>query len=139
MNLALLTALTCALVAPPAASAPLTLPAQRAPRTVSAPTSTPAPSDDGEPEAGAAKPARKKHGKPPLAGTLNVNRATEAELRLLPGIGKRRAELIVERRDKKPFASVDELGRMKGLRNTVHKLRHLLAVQGDTTLHPLSP
>jgi competence protein ComEA len=74
-----------------------------------------------------------------MAGVLNVNRATEAELRLLPGIGKKRAEQIVERREKKPFASLDELGRMKGMRNLVHKLRAQLAVQGDTTLRPLRP
>jgi competence protein ComEA len=86
----------------------------------------------------AEKPQKKK-GKPPMAGVLNVNRATEAELRLLPGIGKKRAELIVERRGKKPFASLDELGRLKGMRNLVHKLRANLAVQGDTTLRPLRP
>ena len=85
------------------------------------------------------KPPRKKPGKPPMTGVLNVNRATEAELRLLPGIGKKRAELIVERRGKKPFASLDELSRIKGMRNLVHKLRANLAVQGDTTLRPLRP
>lgn len=86
---------------------------------------------------GAARPVRKKPGKPPMAGVLNVNRATEAELRLLPAIGKRRAQLIIERREKKPFASVDEIGRIKGLRALVQRLRSHLAVQGDTTLHPL--
>ena len=39
------------------------------------------------------KAPRKKPGKPAMTGVLNVNRATEAELRLLPGIGKKRAEL----------------------------------------------
>jgi DNA uptake protein ComE-like DNA-binding protein len=82
---------------------------------------------------------RKKPGKPPMVGVLNVNRATEAELRLLPGIGKRRAQLIVERRDKKPFASVEEIGRIKGLRALVHRLHAHLAVQGNTTLHPVRP
>ena len=84
-------------------------------------------------------PAHPKKGKPPMTGVLNVNRATEAELRLLPGIGKKRAELIVERRDKKPFTSLDDLARMKGMRNLVHKLRANLAVQGETTLRPLRP
>ena len=78
-----------------------------------------------------------RKGKPPMTGVLNVNRASEAELRLLPVIGKKRAELIVEHRDKKPFASLDELSRMKGMRNLVHKLRANLAVSGDTTLRPL--
>ena len=86
-----------------------------------------------------AEKLHKKKGKPPMAGVLNVNRATEAELRLLPGIGKKRAELIVERREKKPFTNLDELGRMKGMRKLVHKLRAQLAVQGDTTLRPMRP
>jgi competence protein ComEA len=88
------------------------------------------------PAAQPAKP-RKKIGKPVMIGVLNVNRATEAELRLLPGIGKRRAELIVERRNRKPFASVEEIGRIKGMRALVQRLRARLAVQGDTTLQPL--
>ena len=93
-----------------------------------------------EPSAAAAKEApRKRPSKPPMTGVLNVNRATEAELRLLPGIGKKRAELIVAHREKKPFTSLDELARMKGMRNLVHKLRNNLAVQGETTLRPLRP
>ncbi len=119
MVLSLIAVLLCAAVEPSALPLPPpAVEAQAAPR--------------------AEKP-RKKKGKPPMAGVLNVNRATEAELRLLPGIGKKRAEQIVERREKKPFASLDELGRMKGMRNLVHKLRAQLAVQGDTTLRPLRP
>jgi DNA uptake protein ComE-like DNA-binding protein len=82
--------------------------------------------------------ARKKAQKPPMAGVVNLNRATVAELRLLPGVGKRRAEMIVERREKKPFANVDEVGRIKGLHALVQRLRPHLAVTGDTTLHPLT-
>jgi DNA uptake protein ComE-like DNA-binding protein len=82
--------------------------------------------------------ARKKSNKPAMTGVLNVNRATEAELRLLPGIGKRRAELILERREKKPFASLEEVGRIKGLRAIVQRLHAHLSVQGDSTLHPLT-
>ncbi len=89
-------------------------------------------------EASATRGGRKKPGKPPMEGVLNVNRASEAELRLLNGIGKKRAQLIIERRDKKPFASLDELGRMKGMRGVVRKNRSHLTVQGDTTLHPLT-
>lgn len=103
-------------------------------------TSAPAPPD--APAATAAAPEqkpRKKTGKPPMAGVLNVNRASEAELRLLPGIGRKRAQLIVERRQKKPFASLEEVGRIKGLRALVQRLHAHLTVQGETTLHPLRP
>ena len=88
--------------------------------------------------AAVARPGKKK-GKPPMAGVVNVNRASEAELRLLPGIGKRRAQLIVERREKKPFATVDEIGRIPGMRSLVQRLHGHLSVQGDTTIHPARP
>src|SRR2546422_3836860 len=81
----------------------------------------------------AAKP-RKRPGKPAMTGVLNVNRATEAELRLLPGIGKRRAQLIVERRGKKPVATGGEGGRIQGMRTVVQRLRARLTVQRGTTL-----
>jgi len=98
-----------------------------------------APADGHKPHAGQAAKPRAKNAKPPRTGVLNVNRATEAELRLLPGIGKRRAQLIVERREKKPFASLDEVGRIQGMRALVQRLRARLTVQGDTTLRPLRP
>src|SRR5260370_37029196 len=76
------------------------------------------PSAPARPEAPATvapeKKPRKRSGKPPMAGVLNVNRASEAELRLLPGIGKKRAQLIVERRGEKPVARRGGGGRSKG-------------------------
>jgi DNA uptake protein ComE-like DNA-binding protein len=74
-----------------------------------------------------------------MEGVVNVNRASEAELRLLPGIGKRRAQLIVERRQRRPFTSLEDVGRIPGLRSVVQKLRRHLAVEGDTTIHPARP
>src|SRR6266853_1159211 len=73
------------------------------------------------PAAGQPAKVRKKPAKPAMTVVLNVKRAREAELRLLPGIGKRRAQLIVERRDKKPFKTVDEVGRIKGMRALVQR------------------
>ena len=74
-----------------------------------------------------------------MTGALNVNRATEAELRLLPGIGKGRAHAIVERRPKGGYRSVEEVGRIKGLRKLVQKLRGHLTTEGPSTLHPAPP
>lgn len=90
------------------------------------------------PEVRSARP-RGPPGKVAMAGVLNVNRASEAELRLLPGIGRGRAHAIVERRSKRPFSSLEELARMKGMKGVVQKLRSHLVVQGDTTLRPLAP
>ena len=81
--------------------------------------------------------------KPPMkaavTGVVNVNHASEAELRLLPGIGRGRARAIIARRAKRPFTSIEELARMKGMKGVVRKLRTHLTVQGDTTLRPAPP
>ena len=87
-----------------------------------------------------AKVAREK--KPPkkkMTGVVNVNRATEAELRLLPGVGRGRAHAIVERRTKRPFSSIDELARMKRMKTVVQKNRARLSIEGETTLRPIGP
>jgi len=57
---------------------------------------------------------------------LDLNRATEAELELLPRIGPAMARRIVEAR---PFASVDELVRVRGIgARTLERLRPLVRV-----------
>ncbi len=63
---------------------------------------------------------------------LDLNKATSEELVLLPGIGPRRAELIIQRRtDKGPFRSVWELQEIKGIsKRTVERLEPLLETQG---------
>jgi len=83
----------------------------------------------------AGKP-RRRAGKPPIVGVINVNRATEAELRLLPGVGKKRAAVIVERRKRRPFANLDEVARIRGMKSIVRRLRAHLSVAGDTTARP---
>ena len=84
-------------------------------------------------------PREKKPPKAKMAGVVNVNRASEAELRLLPGIGRGRAHAIVERRAKRPFSSLDELARMKRMKTVVQKNRARLSVEGETTLRPVGP
>src|SRR5260370_23336355 len=96
------------------------------------------PSAPARPEAPATvapeKKPRKRSGKPPMAGVLNVNRASEAELRLLPGIGKKRAQLIVERRGEKPLPRVGEVGRTQGRDALVPRPHPHPTVHGDTPL-----
>jgi len=90
--------------------------------------------------AASARVSREK--KPPKAkmtGVLNINRASEAELRLLPGIGRGRAHAIVERRTKRPFSSIDELARMKRMKTIVQKNRGHLSVEGESSLRPAGP
>jgi competence protein ComEA len=69
------------------------------------------------------------------AGVVNLNTATAEQLMLLPGIGTSKAQAILEARRHQPFASVDQIVRVRGIgRATLRRLRPYLAVHGDTTL-----
>lgn len=61
---------------------------------------------------------------------LDLNRATRADLLLLPGIGEQMAERIETHRDKHgPFASLDELRKVPGIGPaTLDRLRPWLAI-----------
>jgi competence protein ComEA len=67
-------------------------------------------------------------------GVVNLNTAPVEILGLLPGIGPAKASEIVVYRRKRPFRTVDELVRIKGIgRKMVRRLRAHLAVAGPTT------
>ena len=62
---------------------------------------------------------------------IDVNRATPAELDLLPGIGPKRAAAIIDERDLGgPFRSLDDLERVHGIGpRTVEKLRGIATAE----------
>jgi len=67
-------------------------------------------------------------------GVVNLNTAPVEVLGLLPGVGPAKAAEIVAYRKKRPFRTVDELVRIKGIgRKMVRRLRVHLAVAGPTT------
>ncbi len=69
-----------------------------------------------------------------VEGVVNINTAPPAELMLLPGIGKAKADQIIQIRQAKPFASVDDLKAIKGLgANRLEALRANVSVTGPST------
>jgi competence protein ComEA len=67
-------------------------------------------------------------------GVVNLNTAPAELLSLLPGVGPAKAGAIVIYRNRRPFRTVDELVRIKGIgRKMVRRLRPHLAVAGPTT------
>jgi hypothetical protein len=68
---------------------------------------------------------------------LSLARASAEELESLPGIGPRRARAIVEERARRPFASVAELRRVRGIGPaTVRSLDGMLFVGPDPACAP---
>ncbi|MGH8553049.1 MAG: ComEA family DNA-binding protein [Methylococcales bacterium] len=66
----------------------------------------------------------------PWAETVNINTATAEQLDTLTGIGKAKAQAIIDDRTKNgPFKSIDDLARVKGIGPaTVEKNRANIAV-----------
>jgi competence protein ComEA len=68
-------------------------------------------------------------------GPLDINRATVEELQRLPGIGPKLAAAIVAARQEKPFASVDDLRRVKGIGlKTLEKVRPFVIIESAREL-----
>jgi competence protein ComEA len=65
------------------------------------------------------------------SGPIDVNTASAAQLETLPGIGPTLAAAIIAEREKGPFKSVDDLGRVRGIGDArLEQLRELVTVSG---------
>ncbi len=68
-------------------------------------------------------------------GVVNINTASASQLQLLPGIGPSKARAIIEWRNRHPFASPQELLKVKGIgKKLFSRISGMVVVKGDTTL-----
>jgi competence protein ComEA len=71
----------------------------------------------------------------PPPGVVNINQASAEQLMLLPRVGAERARRIIEHRQKTPFKTPLELGRVKGIGlKTLRLLKPYIRIDGPTTL-----
>ncbi len=74
-----------------------------------------------------------------ISGVVNLNSASIAELDVLPGVGAKAAQKIVDYRKKAPFSRTEELVKVKGFgRKKYEKLKPYLTVSGPTTISSTS-
>jgi competence protein ComEA len=71
------------------------------------------------------------------SGVVNINTASAKQLQVLKGIGAKKAQAIVSYRAEKPFESIQDLTKVKGIgKKLVQKLRSMVVLKGETTLKP---
>jgi competence ComEA-like helix-hairpin-helix protein len=79
---------------------------------------------------GGGRPTKKE-----LFGVVNLNNATPQQLDVLPGVGAKAIKRIIEYRQRTPFASVEELTRVKGFgAKKIAKLKAHLTVSGPSSV-----
>lgn len=73
---------------------------------------------------------------PGLKGQVNINTATEKELGLLPGIGKKTAANIIQHRNQNGnFTNMTTLLKVNGIgKKTLAKIKGYIVFKGETTL-----
>jgi len=86
-----------------------------------------------EPAKAAAPPAKKVPG---LEGQININTAKAEQLVLLPGVGKKTADAIIEYRTKNGnFKAVDDIAKVKGIgAKKLEQIKSYIVLEGETTL-----
>ena len=84
----------------------------------------------------AGKTAHAASQKTVLSGKININTASMEQLEMLPRIGTKTAQSIIEYRTQNgPFKMVETLANVKGIgEKTIKELGSYIVLEGDTTL-----
>ncbi|MDA3918922.1 MAG: helix-hairpin-helix domain-containing protein [Deltaproteobacteria bacterium] len=65
-------------------------------------------------------------------GKININTATKKELVTLNGVGKKKADRIIEYREEHPFEKIEDLKNVQGIsQKTLDKNKDLITVKDE--------
>ena len=84
----------------------------------------------------AEKAAKAAPEKPVLSGKININTANTEQLEILPRIGTKTAQSIIEYRTQNgPFKKIEDITSVKGIgEKTLEELKGYIILEGNTTL-----
>ncbi len=84
----------------------------------------------------AEKAAKAAPEKPVLSGKININTANTEQLEILPRIGTKTAQSIIEYRTQNgPFKKIEDITNVKGIgEKTLEELKGFIILEGNTTL-----
>jgi len=84
----------------------------------------------------AEKAAKAAPEKPVLSGKININTANTEQLEILPRIGTKTAQSIIEYRTQNgPFKKIEDITNVKGIgEKTLEELKGYIILEGNTTL-----
>ena len=69
-------------------------------------------------------------------GAVNLNSASLEQLTMLPGVGEKKAQAIINHRTANPFKAIENLTEVKGIGpKQFEKMRAFLTLQGPTTAY----
>lgn len=69
-----------------------------------------------------------------MTGVVNINTASQAELSMLPGVGKGKAAAIIAERQKGPFKAPQDIQKVKGIgKKQFASLEKFIVIDGQTT------
>jgi len=82
------------------------------------------------------KAAKAAPEKPVLSGKININTANAEQLEILPRIGTKTAQSIIEYRTQNgPFKKIEDITSVKGIgEKTLEELKGYIILEGNTTL-----
>ncbi len=82
------------------------------------------------------KAAKAAPEKPVLSGKININTANTEQLEILPRIGTKTAQSIIEYRTQNgPFKKIEDITNVKGIgEKTLEELKGYIILEGNTTL-----
>lgn len=75
-----------------------------------------------------------------IRGVININKASQEQLKLLPRVGPKMSKRIIAFRKKTPFKRIEDIMKVRGIgKKTFKKMKSYITVKSTTSVQPAKP